>query len=67
MAICRPYLTVGAYNKQQSGNGQILKKEKKDMKDYKTPIMEIYFLNGCDIVTLSDSNDNNFEDSEDWG
>lgn len=36
------------------------------MKEYKTPVLEIYELEHCDIVTASDSNDNNFEDLEDW-
>ena len=36
------------------------------MQDYKTPIIQIRCFESCDIVTLSDSNDNNFEDIEDW-
>jgi hypothetical protein len=36
------------------------------MKDYKTPILEIYLLDNNDIVTVSDSNDNNFSDIDDW-
>ena len=36
------------------------------MKEYKTPILEIYILENSDVITASNSNDNNFDDIEDW-
>lgn len=39
--------------------------EENKMENYVSPMLEIYNFENCDIVTASDSNDNNFGDI-DW-
>ncbi len=36
------------------------------MEQYVTPTLQIYLLDGCDVVTVSDPNDNNWSDIENW-
>ena len=45
-----------------------MKNKENYMKDYQTPNIVLRFFDAdCDVITASDSNDNNYSDIEDWG